>query len=249
MLLIVFLFLSLGLTTGLNIALDKNFANLRNEITSESASQVIYTLNGLNSSLPVIYLYLNSPGGDVMAGLEVINYIKSVQAQKRKVNCIAYNAMSMAFVIFQYCSETFILPSSTLMQHQMALSGIKGKLYDINSRLAYYNQVEQELNGYQAERLKMTSDEFRLKIQHDWWLYSGDIISQNGADKMVTMSCSFTNFEENVTISTFFGDVNIVYSACPLISQPLKISFSNLFPVDQRKDWMKSQLYSGGLVH
>jgi ATP-dependent Clp protease protease subunit len=230
----------LGLSP-LVIELNKNFASLRDTIDSNSATQVIYNLNELNTSLSPIYLYINSPGGDVMAGMEIINYMKGLQAQNRKINCIAFNAMSMAFVIFQYCSERYILHSSTLMQHQMSLSGISGKLYDINSRMTYYNTIEKELNAHQADRLKISSEAFIGKIQHDWWLHTQDILSQNGADKIVTIKCTFENYFENVTVSTLFGDITMVYSACPIISQPLKVLFSQLYPLDQRSEFLKNR--------
>jgi ATP-dependent Clp protease protease subunit len=228
--------------SGTNIVLKRdNFASLRDAIDSESAARLVYQLNEINGRTTPVYLYINSPGGDVMAGLEIITYIKSLQAQNRSVHCIAHEAMSMAFVLFQYCSERYIMAASTLMQHQMAMSGIKGKIYDINSRLAYYNTVEQELNAYQAERLNMTTDAFVKKIQHDWWLFSNEILTWHGADKMVTLSCDFPNSEVNTTVSTLFGDVHLVYSACPIINQPLRISFSSVFPEVEKRAWLNSR--------
>ena len=129
-----------------------NFVSLRDEITTESSSQLLYKLNSLNTT--PIYIYINSPGGEVIAGLEVINYIKSLQERNIEINCICHNAMSMAFAIFQYCSNRYILYASTLMQHQMSIQ-VKGKLYDINSRMKYYNMIENEINLHQASRLPM----------------------------------------------------------------------------------------------
>ena len=147
-----------------------------------------------------------------MAGLEIINYIKSLQRRDKQIICIAHNAMSMAFVIFQYCSQRYILYSSTLMQHQMSL-GVKGKLYDINSRMSYLNSLEIKINQDQATRLNLSLDNFTRLIQNDWWLYSENILLHNAADKIVSIFCSFDNFEETTTINTPFGDVTIKYSA------------------------------------
>jgi hypothetical protein len=61
------------------------------------------------------------------------------------------------------------------MQHQMAL-GVKGKLYDINSRMSYFNSLELKINQDQATRLNMTLADFTHLIQNDWWLYAEDIL-------------------------------------------------------------------------
>jgi ATP-dependent Clp protease protease subunit len=219
-----------------------NFASLREMINQDSSSRLLYRLNLIESKYDQIYLYINSPGGEVMAGLEIINYIKSFQQRSKQIICIAYNAMSMAFVIFQYCSQRYILYSSTLMQHQMSL-GVEGKLYDINSRLAYLNSIEIKLNQYQANRLNMTLDNFTRLIQNDWWLYGDDIILNNAADKIVSIYCSFENIEETIIINTLFGDINVRYSVCPVINYPLKINYPTIdFSEENKKKFIKNHI-------
>jgi ATP-dependent Clp protease protease subunit len=210
-----------------------NFVSLRQAIDGASVARVIYQLNAINTT--PIFLYINSPGGSVLAGLEIINYVKSLQVQNREVHCICNRAMSMAFVLFQHCTKRYIMYGSTLMQHQMSLSDLTGKLYDLNSQMTYYNRIEQELNAAQAKRLNLDVSQFVEKTQHDWWLYSGDILTWQAADEMVVVTCAFQNYEENVTHVTIFGNIEITYSACPLISKPLKITFPSIF-TDTKKD-------------
>ena len=219
-----------------------NFVSLRETINQDSSSRLLSKLNLIETKHNTIYLYINSPGGDVMAGLEIVNYIKSLQTREKQVICIAHNAMSMAFVIFQYCSQRYILYSSTLMQHQMSL-GVKGKLYDINSRMSYFNSLELKINQDQATRLNMTLADFTHLIQNDWWLYAEDILLNKAADKIVSIFCSFDNFEETITTTTLFGDVTIKYSACPIINYPLQISFPTLnFSEDKKSEFMDTHI-------
>lgn len=103
--------------TALSIALKKdNFVSLREAIDEGVSSRLLAKLSLIEEKHDTIYLYINSPGGEVTAGLEIVNYIKSLQERSKQVICIAHNAMSMAFVIFQYCSQRYILYSSTLMR-------------------------------------------------------------------------------------------------------------------------------------
>jgi ATP-dependent Clp protease protease subunit len=219
-----------------------NFVSLRETINQDASSRLLSKLNAIENKHTTIYIYINSPGGNVNAGLEIINYIKSLQNRGKQINCIAHNAMSMAFVIFQYCSERYILYSSSLMQHQMTL-GLKGKLYDINSRMSYLNALETKINQDQATRLKLSLENFTKLIQNDWWLYSEDILANNAADKMVSLFCSFDNYEETSIIHTAFGEITLKYSACPTINYPLQISFPTLdFTEDKKTDFMNTHI-------
>jgi ATP-dependent Clp protease protease subunit len=241
-LLIVLLFLTVSTKSELIEFKKDNFVSLRETITPDSSSRLLSKLNAIENKHNIIYLYINSPGGNVIAGLEIINYIKSLQNRDKQIICIAHNAMSMAFVIFQYCSQRYILYSSTLMQHQMSL-GVKGKLYDINSRLSYLNSMENNINLHQANRLKLSLDNFTRLIQNDWWLYSEDILSNNAADKMVSIFCSFDSFEETTIVNTLFGDITIKYSGCPSINYPLHVSFPTLnFSEDKKNEFMETHI-------
>ena len=237
--LFMMLLLFAGLVNSDLIELKKdNFVSLREPISQDSSSRLLSKLNAIESKHEKLYIYINSPGGSVIAGLEIINYIKSLQQRGKQINCIAHNAMSMAFLIFQFCSQRLILHSSTLMQHQMSLE-TAGKLYDMNSRMAFLNTLETSLNQQQATRLDMKLEDFTKMIQNDWWLYAEDIIKHKAADKIVSLFCSFDNYDETVVSPTLFGDVTLKYSACPLINYPLQIIFPNLnFGEEKKKEFM-----------
>ena len=222
-----------------------NFVSLREKINGDVSSKLLYRLNSLNAT--PLYIYINSPGGEVMAGLEIVNYIKSYQSQKKEIHCICHNAMSMAFVIFQYCSTRYILHSSTLMQHQMSLN-VEGKLYDINSRLKYYNTIENELNAFQADRMKIYISDFINRIRDDWWMYSNEIIKNNAADEMITISCIFPNYYENITTNTLFGELTIVYSACPMINYPINIIFPSLYNETARIEFINRNIKYNSMI-
>jgi ATP-dependent Clp protease protease subunit len=211
-----------------------NFVSLRETINQDVSSRLLLKLNAIENKHDDIYIYINSPGGEVIAGLEIINYIKSLQQRSKNIICICHNAMSMAFTIFQFCSKRYILYSSTLMQHQMSLS-VEGKLYDINSRISYINTLESKLNKDQAERLNMTTDNFVRLTQNDWWLYSDDIIKNKAADKVISFFCSFDNYDEQVIVQTILGDVKIIYSACPLINYPISITYPKIDFTEEKK--------------
>jgi len=235
--------LCLASTEALTIELKKdNFVSLRETIDQDVSSRLLAKLNTIEAKHDTLYLYINSPGGDVMAGFEIINYIKSLQDRSKQVVCIAHNAMSMAFAIFQYCSQRYILYTSTLMQHQMSLQ-LKGKLYDLNSRMQYLNLIEQKINQDQAARLNMSLVNFTHLIQNDWWLYAEEILLQKAADQLVSLACLFENYDENIVVQTLFGDVQVKYSACPLINYPLQVTYPSInFSENNKMEFMNKHI-------
>lgn len=90
---------------------------LNDEVDRESAKDVILKLLYLNSlSNEDINLYINSPGGDVIQGLAIVdcmNYIKS------NVNtfCIG-SAYSMGAIILTCGSKRYALPNSEILIHE-----------------------------------------------------------------------------------------------------------------------------------
>ena len=206
--------------TSIHLTND-NFVSLRGPVTSQSIAELISNL--LDKTSDKRYIYLNTNGGSVDAGMRLINVIKDLQNNNIEVNCIADTAISMGFVIFQSCSKRYVLSYSTLMQHQMSMSGIRGKLLELNSYMSHINKIEDTVNKMQANRINITQTEFESKINNDWWLTSDESIEYGVADELISIKCMFPKEKEIVEINTIFGDVVLTYLKCPQISTPIKV--------------------------
>ena len=200
---------------------NDNFVALRGTVTSQSIAEVISNLIDKNDDIR--YIFLSTNGGSVTAGLKLINTIKDLEKSGINVNCIADTAISMGFVIFQACTNRMVLSHSTLMQHQMSLSGVRGKILELNSYLNHINRIEDELNLMQASRLNMSQQEFENKINNDWWLTTSESIQYNVADEIVNIKCMFPKEKNIVEINTIFGDIELTYMKCPQVSAPIKV--------------------------
>ena len=203
---------------------ESNFITIRNEINKESASKFIYDLNTIENKKN-IYVYLDTPGGSVEDGNKIISEVK-----KYKLSCIVDRAYSMGFAILQACKERLILPHGKLMQHQISY-GLKNENAKVLSYIKFINQLEKELVEFQAKRLRMRPDIFRLKTMNEWWLYGKNAIKRRAADRLVEVKCNEKLTKMNETIESSYAKV--VYSKCPLISDPIEIiksKESNNFP-------------------
>lgn len=205
---------------------NDNFVSLRGPITSQSIAELI--LNLLDKTADERYIYLNTNGGSVDAGMHLINVIKDLQNNDIKINCIADTAISMGFVIFQSCTRRYVLSYSTLMQHQMSLNEVGGKLQEINSYMSYINKIEDNTNKMQAQRINISQQEFESKINNDWWLTTEESLEYNVADELVSIKCMFPKEKEVKEVLTVFGDINLTYMKCPQISSPIKIELKTI---------------------
>ena len=89
------------------IELNKqNLITLRGEIDEQITSEIIGKINKFTNSH--LYLYIISPGGSVIEGLQIIDQLQSLAHKNIKLSCIANFAASMAFVIFQSCPTRYI---------------------------------------------------------------------------------------------------------------------------------------------
>ena len=192
---------------------QKNNLILRGPVDEESVSNIIYEINKVYNKSSV-YLFLDTPGGEVTYGLQLINEIK-----KNNISCIAEKAYSMGFAILQSCKRRYILPHSSVMQHQISF-GIGGELGKIKSHTLLVDQYNQYLIEMQSKRIHMHPQTFTNKINNEWWLFGGNIIFENVADEMVYASCNNGLTNANFTISR--GPYDYTYSSCPLISKELR---------------------------
>ena len=164
--------------------------------------------------------------------MQIIQSMQALQKTGVNITCIANVALSMGYVILQYCDNRYVMPSSVLMQHQMSL-GIDGPLKNINSYMSFINSMDTEIETFQAKRLNLTLEEFKQKVDHDWWMLGSSAVTNGSADKLVSVLCDFKvqNFEE--TIFTMFGKIVLTYSSCPLARDPVGVRFDDTIPMEK----------------
>lgn len=200
-----------------------NFALIKGPIDGASVDQVVKDMYDIKSD--TIYLYLDTPGGSVMDGNKIIDAMETLTYMGKDIVCVAETAISMGFVIFQHCPVRYVRPRAVLMQHQMSL-GVRGQLENLKSRLDLVQDLDDQLSKVQADRLKLTVEEFKSKTNNDWWMYGKTIMENNAADDVVNVVCDFDYRTETFVVDymTMFGPVHVTFSKCPLVTQPLAIS-------------------------
>ena len=211
------------------IELNKqNLITLRGEIDEQLTSEIIGKINKFSNNQ--VYLYITSQGGSVIEGLQIIDQLQTLAHRNIKLACIADFAASMAFVIFQSCPVRYVTTSSILMQHQMSLR-LKGNLENINTYLEFISNIDSDLDELQANKLAMPIEEFKKKINNDWWLNYKSIIKSNAADSLAIVVCNgeIVDMSEEMVKSTMLVDVRVKFSKCPISREPTEIKYNGKF--------------------
>jgi len=201
---------TLAFTSAKPVYLDtNNTLLLRGEVNEKMATDFVFDLNSRKKKSD-LYVFLDTNGGSVDAGNKIVNEI-----QKHNLTCIAQKAISMGFVILQSCEKRYVTPLSTLMQHQISY-GVSDEKAKIESYVEFIKQIGEELTEMQANKIGITSRDFKLNTYNDWWLFGKKSIQENCADEMVDVYC--TPKLTNQTYVLDNGMYSYVYSKCPLVT-------------------------------
>lgn len=156
---------------------------IKGEVEEYNMQYAIEELNkfAAESKKPV-YLILNSPGGSVLDGFELVNTMEVLEQKGIKTICaIETMAYSMAAILAVYCQETYIHKFASIMHHEAAY-GIRGSQSRINVRVKFTNDYLDALSTDIAKRLGMTPEDYRAKIHDEWWLTADQAVKAGLAD-------------------------------------------------------------------
>jgi len=225
MMTIAIIYCWVGLTSGNEqiILNANNTVILGSSVDDESVSNIMYdlALRDNQGAFPV-YLYIHSPGGDVTAGNNLIDFIHFYN-QRNNLICVANYAASMAFAILQSCKTRYGTSSATLMQHQIHIK-LNNAKKNIDTYMVYANDLQKEFIHSQATRIGMTEENFYNKIKDDWWLTGEQGIKEGVLDKLVTVGCDNDYMKELYNVTEYnekYIEI-LTYSKCPLIVNPIK---------------------------
>ena len=125
---------------------------LGEEVNEVTAGIVVAQLLFLEAEDPDkdIYLYINSPGGSVTAGMAIYDTMNYIKPDVCTV-CVGMAASMGAFLLSSGAKgKRFALPNSTVMIHQ-PLGGAQGQATDIQIHAEWILKIKEKLNTILSE--------------------------------------------------------------------------------------------------
>lgn len=200
-----------------------NFVVYRGEVGGSATANFISELfTHQNDS--ELYVYLATPGGSVVAGMQMVQSLQALENAGVKITCISDMAASMGFVLTQYCEHRTATLGSILMQHQMS-TGAKGPVEQIRTYMRGLNEYGHSIDEHQASRMNLTYEQFHNLVVNDFWVFGQSAVDYNVVDELVNVVCDF-NATETVEriVDTFFGRFSLRFSVCPVTRYPMTVS-------------------------
>ena len=148
--------------------LEDRIIFLTGEITDATANIVIAQLIYLEGKNPDkdIFLYINSPGGSVSAGMAIYDTMKYIKCDVSTI-CIGLAASMGAFLLSSGTKgKRFALPNSEIMIHQ-PLGGAQGQASDIEIQARHIQKIKAKLNQILSENTGRPLEEIEKDTDRD----------------------------------------------------------------------------------
>ena len=144
-------------------------------------AQLIY-LEGKNPDKD-IFLYINSPGGSVSAGLAIFDTINYIKCDVSTI-CIGLAASMGAFLLASGTKgKRYALPNSEIMIHQ-PLGGARGQASDIEIQAKHIQKIKQKINKILSERTSKPLEKIEKDTDRDYYMSPDEALKYGLIDKI-----------------------------------------------------------------
>ena len=159
---------------------------LGSAIDSDTANLVVAQLLFLESEDPDkdIYLYINSPGGSVSAGMGIYDTIKQIRPQVSTI-CVGFAASMGAFLLSAGTKgKRMSLPHSRIMIHQ-PLGGAQGQATDIEIQAKEILYLKQRLNSLLADHTGQPLERIENDTERDFFMSAEEAKDYGLVDQVI----------------------------------------------------------------
>lgn len=167
--------------------LKERIIMLCEEVNDVTASLVVSQLLFLEGDDPDkdIYLYINSPGGSITAGMAIFDTMNYIKPDVSTI-CVGMAASMGAFLLTAGAKgKRFALPNSEIMIHQ-PLGGFQGQATDIGIHAERILKIKKNLNNILSERTGQPLEKIEQDTERDHFLSSDEAKEYGLIDEVIT---------------------------------------------------------------
>jgi ATP-dependent Clp protease protease subunit len=140
-------------------------------INDATANLVVAQMLFLESENPDkdIFLYINSPGGSVSAGLSIYDTMQFIKPDVSTL-CLGMAASMGSFLLMAGAAgKRAALPNSRVMIHQPS-GGAQGQAADIEIQAREILKTREQLNRIYSERTGQSVEKIAADMERDYWM-------------------------------------------------------------------------------
>jgi ATP-dependent Clp protease protease subunit len=160
---------------------------LYGEVNEKSASHVIAAIHAANRmrTKEPIFLFINSGGGNILAGGRIID---AMTASRRPIYTVNVSlAASMGAIIFSYGEQRFCLEHSITMLHDASMEW-SGDAAMLASRLSIFNALMHSYNVHLAQETGLSVEQVEEREHIEWWISPAECIRSHLCTAVISLN-------------------------------------------------------------
>lgn len=167
------------------ILLENRIINLVGEVNDALAYHVTSALMVMaEESDKPIQMFINSPGGSVMAGLAIIDVMNHIKAPVYTIVTGLAASMGAAILSAGEKGNRMALPNATIMLHQVS-AGEQGNIQDMRVGLEFTEKLNNRLMTMIAKNCGKTLKQLEKDTLRDKWLFADEALAYGIVDQVV----------------------------------------------------------------
>lgn len=168
---------------------------LTGEVEDHMSDLIVAQLLFLESEDPDkdIYLYINSPGGVVTAGLAIYDTMQYIKPDVCTL-CMGQACSMGSFLLTGGAKgKRFALPNARIMIHQ-PLGGFKGQATDIMIHAHETQRIKQTLNSILAKHTGKSIEDITRDTERDNFMTAQEALEYGLIDKVISSRAEIADF-------------------------------------------------------
>jgi ATP-dependent Clp protease protease subunit len=160
---------------------------LSGEINKDLAEKIVSQLLVLEADdcEKTIYMYIDSPGGDVDAGFAIFDMIRFIKAPVVLIG-MGLIASAATLILLAVPKERRLgLPNSNYLIHQ-PMSGMKGVATDIEIHAKEMEKTRAKLNKIIADETGTPIEQVSKDTERDYWLNASEAVNYGLISSIIT---------------------------------------------------------------
>ena len=131
-----------------------------------------------------IFLYINSPGGSVTAGMAIHDTMKLIAPNVSTI-CIGLAASMAAFILASGTKgKRYALPNSEILIHQ-PLGGAQGQATEIQIAAKHILRIRERINRKLAEYTGKAIEQINIDTERDNYMFAEEALSYGIIDSIL----------------------------------------------------------------
>ena len=159
---------------------------LGGEVDDDTANIIVAQMLFLEADDPDkdIFLYINSPGGSVSAGMAIFDTMQYIKCEVSTI-CVGLAASMDAFLLTAGAKgKRRALPNAEIMIHQPS-GGARGQATDMNIQVEQILRIKKRLNAILAERTGQPVEKIAADTERDNYLTAAEAKDYGLIDEII----------------------------------------------------------------